>query len=101
MQYIPPKRRLNFTGIHGVIFHKIEFFIVNAMKTSIPKIKETRTHPAANNSLWLSFYIISLTQSFMRLNLQFAFKTETAFILEIFIFFEMVVPPVQKIFVLF
>jgi hypothetical protein len=38
-RYVPPKRRLTLTGLHGVISQKItELFITTGVKTSNPKI---------------------------------------------------------------
>jgi hypothetical protein len=34
----PPKRRLPFTGLHGVISQKAGLFIVTAVRTSNPNI---------------------------------------------------------------
>lgn len=31
--YVPPKHRVAFVGLHGVIFHKAVFFIATAMST--------------------------------------------------------------------
>jgi hypothetical protein len=36
MRHVPPKRRLTFNGLHGVISHKIELFITTAVRTSNP-----------------------------------------------------------------
>jgi phage shock protein PspC (stress-responsive transcriptional regulator) len=33
-RYIPPKRRLNFNGLQGVISHKTKLFITTALRTS-------------------------------------------------------------------
>jgi hypothetical protein len=33
---VPPKRRLTFNGLHGVISQKIELFITTAVRTSNP-----------------------------------------------------------------
>jgi hypothetical protein len=33
-KYYPPKRQLTFKGLHVVISHKIELFIVTAVRTS-------------------------------------------------------------------
>jgi hypothetical protein len=35
-QYVTPKRRLTFTGLHGVISQKIVLFITTALRTSNP-----------------------------------------------------------------
>jgi hypothetical protein len=35
-RHIPPKRRLTFKGLHGVIFEKTELFITTVMRTSDP-----------------------------------------------------------------
>jgi hypothetical protein len=35
-QHIPPKRRLNINGLHGVILKKIELSITTAVRTSNP-----------------------------------------------------------------
>jgi hypothetical protein len=35
-RHVPPKHRLTFNGLHGVISQKIELFIITAMKTSNP-----------------------------------------------------------------
>jgi hypothetical protein len=35
-RYVPPKPRLTFNGLHGVISRKIEFFIITAARTSHP-----------------------------------------------------------------
>jgi hypothetical protein len=35
---VPPKRRLTFNGLHGVIFQKIEHFITTAVRTSGPAL---------------------------------------------------------------
>jgi hypothetical protein len=35
---LPPKRRLTFKELHGVISQKIEFFITTAMGTSSPTL---------------------------------------------------------------
>jgi hypothetical protein len=35
-RYVPPKGRLAFTGLHGVISQKIELFITTAVRTSNP-----------------------------------------------------------------
>jgi hypothetical protein len=34
MHYIPPKHRLTFNGLHGVIFQKVVFFVTTSMRTS-------------------------------------------------------------------
>jgi hypothetical protein len=33
MRYVPPKRRLTFNGIHGVISQKVGLFITTAVRT--------------------------------------------------------------------
>jgi hypothetical protein len=38
-RYVPPKRRLTFTGLHGVISQKTELFITAAARTSNPTSK--------------------------------------------------------------
>jgi hypothetical protein len=35
-QYVPPKHRLNFNGLHGVISQKIVVFITTGVRTSTP-----------------------------------------------------------------
>jgi hypothetical protein len=35
-RHIPPKHQLPFNGLHGVIFHKMIYFIITAVKTSNP-----------------------------------------------------------------
>jgi hypothetical protein len=47
--HVPPKRRLIFTGIRGVVSQKTENFMVTSMRTSDPTCKEwvrmvSRTH---------------------------------------------------------
>jgi hypothetical protein len=32
--YVPPKRQLNFTGLHGVIYPNIEFFVADTGQKS-------------------------------------------------------------------
>jgi hypothetical protein len=34
--HVPPKRPVNFNGLHGVISQKIELFIATALRTSNP-----------------------------------------------------------------
>jgi hypothetical protein len=38
-RYVPPKRRLTYTGLHGVIFQNIELFIVTAVRISNPSLQ--------------------------------------------------------------
>jgi hypothetical protein len=41
---VPPKRRLTFNGLHGVIAQKIQIFITTGVRTSNPtKSKLVRT----------------------------------------------------------
>jgi hypothetical protein len=35
-RYVPPRRRVTFNGLHGVISQKTEFFITTAIRTSNP-----------------------------------------------------------------
>jgi hypothetical protein len=36
MRHGPPKRRVTFNGLHGILFQKIELFIITAERTSNP-----------------------------------------------------------------
>jgi hypothetical protein len=36
LRYVPPKRRLTFNGLHGVITQEIELFITTGVRTSNP-----------------------------------------------------------------
>jgi hypothetical protein len=45
-RYVPPKRRLTFNVLHGVIYQKIELFITTAVGTSNPTQKLMLAHPS-------------------------------------------------------
>jgi hypothetical protein len=36
VEYVPPKRRLTFNGIHGIVAQEIVMFIATAVRTSNP-----------------------------------------------------------------
>jgi hypothetical protein len=80
-RHFPPKRRLTFNGLHGVISLKTELLIAAAVRTSNPMfitVFRTSRHwwPSSASSLWsiliLSFHLCLdfLNVSFLQLHLR-------------------------------
>jgi hypothetical protein len=53
-RYVPPKRRLTFNGLHGVISRKIVLFITTAVRTSDPTYMVRIIWERYETVLWLT-----------------------------------------------
>jgi hypothetical protein len=64
-RHFPPKRTLNFTWLHGVIFQNVEFFIGTAVRTSNPAMLHVLSSKCSIFTACVYSVLVSLINTFL------------------------------------